>query len=150
MNGRPGVRGDVRDRVQRIATSMGYVPNRAARHLASGRSALIGLVVPSAGLRTDPYAAALVDAVGRGADHHDHGLILHLSHDQPTTTVRQIVHDRLVDGLILSAGALRIPWVEDLVDGGMPLVMIGRSSVRDDVSCVDVESRASSAQARSA
>src|SRR5262245_64158200 len=55
LNGRKGVRPDVRERVERVAQSLGYRPNRAARNLASGRSAVIGLVIPSVDLRLDPY-----------------------------------------------------------------------------------------------
>ena len=46
LNGRGGVRPDVRERITRLADSLGYRPNRAARNLASGRSSVIGLVDP--------------------------------------------------------------------------------------------------------
>ena len=59
LNGRDGVRGDVRERVRSVAESLGYRPNRAARNLASGRTSVIGLVMPSEELRIDPYGCLL-------------------------------------------------------------------------------------------
>ena len=45
LNGRPGVRDESRERVRKVAESLGFRPNRAARHLASGRSSVIGLIL---------------------------------------------------------------------------------------------------------
>ncbi len=47
LNHRHGVRPEVRERITRLAASLGYRPNRAARNLATGRSSVIGLVIPS-------------------------------------------------------------------------------------------------------
>ena len=46
LNHRDGVRPEVRERITRLASSLGYRPNRAARNLATGRSSVIGLVIP--------------------------------------------------------------------------------------------------------
>ena len=64
LNDRPGVRPDVRERVNRIAEHLGFRPSRAAQNLASGLSSVVGLVIPSADLRVDPYGAAMTHAVG--------------------------------------------------------------------------------------
>lgn len=65
LNLRDGVRPEVRERITRLADSLGYRPNRAARNLAIGRSSVIGLVIPSSELRVDPYGAAMTHAVDR-------------------------------------------------------------------------------------
>lgn len=44
LNGEPGVRPEVRDRVRASVTALGYTPNLAARGLSGARSRLIGLV----------------------------------------------------------------------------------------------------------
>ena len=47
LNGRNGVRPDVRDRILIVAQSLGYRPNLAARNLRGGRASVLGLVLGS-------------------------------------------------------------------------------------------------------
>jgi len=147
LNGRPGVRDDVRVRVSEASNRLGFRPNRAARHLASGRSQVIGLVIPSAELRVDPYGASMTHAVGRAAARRDHGLMLHLAVDEPGDTVHHILRDGLIDGLLISTVAFGHSWVEELLDARLPTVLIGRHPTRDGVGGVDVENVESSAAA---
>jgi LacI family transcriptional regulator len=139
LNGRPGVRDDVRRRVSEASGLLGFRPNRAARNLASGRSQVIGLVIPSEELRVDPYGASMTHAVGRAATGRDHGLMLHLAADEPGDTVHHILRDGLIDGLLISTVAMGHRWVEELVDASLPTILIGSHPSRDDVASVDVE-----------
>lgn len=147
LNGRPGVRDDVRRRVSDAAGRLEFRPNRSARNLASGRSQVIGLVIPTAELRIDPYGASMTHAVGRAATRHDHGLMLHLAADEPGDTVHHILRDGLIDGLLISTVAIGHGWVEELVDAGLPTVLIGTHPTRHDVAGVDVENVESAAVA---
>lgn len=147
LNGRPGVRDDVRVRVSEASDRLGFRPNRAARNLASGRSQVIGLVIPSAELRVDPYGASMTHAVGRAAAQRDHGLMLHLAVDEPGDTVHHILRDGLIDGLLISTVAFGHSWVEELLDARLPTVLIGRHPTRHGVGGVDVENVESSAAA---
>ena len=66
INGQPGVRPDVRERVQRIADHVGFRPNRAAKQLASGRAEAVGLVpVASSPSANKPWRRALPGAIAR-------------------------------------------------------------------------------------
>ena len=147
INGQPGVRPDVRERVQRIADHVGFRPNRAAKQLASGRAEAVGLVLPSDDLRVDPYGASLTHAVGRAAARADLGLMLHLVPDEPGRTVHHILRDGLLAGLVISSVAVGRQWVDALLDSSMPTVLIGRHPDRDDLVTVDVENERSSARA---
>ena len=147
LNDRPGVRPEVRERVQEVAASLQFVANRAARHLASGRSSVIGLVIPTTELSVDPYGSSLLHAIGRAAARADQGLMLHLAADEPGRSVQSILNDRLIDGLIISAVAVGRPWVDRLLDGGLPIVLVGAHPVRTDVEVVEVENLESSAAA---
>jgi DNA-binding LacI/PurR family transcriptional regulator len=46
LSGHPAVRDDTRRRVQAAAKRLGYEPNRLARSLRSGRSKMVGVIVP--------------------------------------------------------------------------------------------------------
>ena len=141
------MRDDVRRRVSEASGRLGFRPNRAARSLASGRSQVIGLVIPSAELRVDPYGASMTHAVGRAAAGRDHALMLHLAADEPGDTVHHILRDGLIDGLLISTVAVGRPWVEDLLAAPLPTVLIGTHPTRTDVVGVDVENLESAAAA---
>lgn len=147
INDRPGVKPDVRQKVLAAAEQLGFRPNRSARSLASGRSSVIGLVIPTADLRVDPYGAALTHAVGRAAARRDLALILQLADEQPGRTVQHILADGLLDGLLISAVAIGSAWVENLIDAPLPSVLIGAHPTRTDLTAVTVESVESSAAA---
>jgi LacI family transcriptional regulator, galactose operon repressor len=146
LNNRPGVRSDVRERVNRIADHLGFRPNRAARNLASGTSSVIGFVIPSDDLRVDPYGAAMTQAVGRAAAERDLGLMLHLAAEEPGQTVNHILRDGLIDGLVISSVAIG-GWVDELFESALPTVLLGTHPTRDDILSVDVENVESTASA---
>lgn len=146
LNQRPGVRDDVRERVLGVADRLGFRPNRAARNLASGRSSVVGLIIPSTDLRIDPYGAAMTHAVSRAAVASDLGLMLYLATAEPGRTVHHILRDGLIDGLLISTVAIG-SWVDELFDASLPTVLIGTHPTRDDVLGVDVENLESSALA---
>jgi LacI family transcriptional regulator len=147
LNGRRGVRADVRQRVTSAARSLGYRPNRSARHLAGGRSSVIGFVVPSTELRFDPYGASITHAVARAATEADQGLMLVLGVRETGDAVRRILSDGLIDGVLVSSVAAGEGWVEELLSAAIPTVLIGSHPTRADVDVVDVENLQSSARA---
>lgn len=147
LNGREGVRPAVRATVVDVARSLGYRANRAARNLASGRSSIIGLVLPSRHLSVDPYGASLIQSVSRAADQLDQGLMLVLGSAQPGVTVQHILRDGIIDGVVVSSVALGEPWVDELIESPIPSVVVGSRPERPDVYGVDVENRGPAAAA---
>lgn len=145
LNGKAGVRDDLRHRVKAVATGLGYRPNRAAKNLAGGRTSVIGLVMGTKPLVEDIYATALVQAVANAANAADEGLMLVLDSTNPTQAVRELISDGLVEGIIISAVAIGERWVEELLDAQMPTVLVGSHPRRNDVPVVDVDQRAAAA-----
>ncbi|MHC6228854.1 LacI family DNA-binding transcriptional regulator [Arthrobacter sp. MMS24-T111] len=79
MNDMPGISPETRERVQRIASELGYSPSRFAKGLVQGAKVSIGLAIPDL---TNPYfpafASSVVEAAtGRGwnvvVDDYGHG-----------------------------------------------------------------------------
>ncbi len=64
LNNQPGVSTPVRERIVRIASELGYVPNRAARDLAAGRPRVIGLLCAD---MQAPFSAAIISGAVRAA-----------------------------------------------------------------------------------
>lgn len=145
LNGRDGVRDDVRERVHIIAKALGYRPNRAAKNLAGGRTSVIGLLIGRDDIHTDVYAVSLIQAVAKAAEDHDEGLMLLLDSKEPTEAVQNLISDGLVDGVIVSVVALGERWVEELLDAHIPTVLVGSLPPRPGVAVVSVENIESSA-----
>ncbi len=145
LNGKDGVRPEVRDRVQLIADGLGYRPNRAAQNLAGGRASVVGLLLGSDSIRADIYAASLLQSFVNVAHAHDEGLMIIGDSASPNVAVRNLIRDGLIDGMIISAVALGQKWVEELLDANVPTVMVGAHPRRSDVCVVDVENSKSSA-----
>ncbi len=145
LNGRPGVRDDVRERVAQAAKSLDYRRNRAAANLAGGSASVIGLVLGTDRLHDDPYATSLVESVARAAASRDHGLMLLMKEPNQTTSTRNMVRDGLVDGVIISSVVVGEPWIEDLLASNVPSVLVGAHPERPEIYSVDVENLESAA-----
>lgn len=146
LNGRSGVRDEVRTRVTLVAEGLGYRPNRAAKHLAGGRTSIIALVLTNDELIDDPYASAIVQSMAEAAREADEGLMLIMEGEDPNAAVRNLVADGLVEGVVISAVAAEMRWVEELLDATVPAVLLGSHPRRLDTPVVEVENLESSAR----
>jgi LacI family transcriptional regulator, galactose operon repressor len=145
MNNDPRVRPSTRERVLEIVRQENYQPNFAARTLASGRSEVIGAVVPMAlpSVFTDPFFPQFLEGVAAACDAADALLMLWLA--LPETEQRKV--DKVlgggpVDGLIVAAHVIDDPLVEVLRRGNKRFILYGRYPA-DDVSYVTVDDRVS-------
>ncbi|MFY0406538.1 LacI family DNA-binding transcriptional regulator [Solicola sp. PLA-1-18] len=133
VNGYTHVSAAMRERVQRSIDELGYRPNVAARTLRSGRTGVIGLVVPEV---HSPYFGELASAVVRLAA--ERGWMVHIDQTEgDAERERRLVEgssSRLVDGLVVSPWALGAADLTARPDDAVPLVMLGE---RDGAGLVD-------------
>ncbi|HSL56593.1 MAG TPA: LacI family DNA-binding transcriptional regulator [Acidimicrobiales bacterium] len=121
-----------RTRVLAEADRLGYVPDRAARSLARGRTGAIGIVVPDI---TNPFFAAVVRAAQGAAADADHLLLLGDSRQDPAEETRLVAAlAPQVDALVLCAP------VGSPAPAPTPLVLV--NSVRRGIPSVVVDQRA--------
>ncbi len=80
LNDQTSVSPEVRARVQEVIRRTGYTPNVAARSLVSGRSGVIGLVIPSRvrNVFEDPYFARLIQGISAASNQSGNTLSLFL------------------------------------------------------------------------
>ncbi|MEO6712236.1 MAG: LacI family DNA-binding transcriptional regulator [Mycobacteriales bacterium] len=143
LRGDPRISAATTQRVRFVAESLAYQPNLAARSLATGRSGILGLIVPTGQLTGEPYGAQLVGAVTTAAAANDYAVMLWLSHQQPSGAVQEALHNGIVDGLVISIIAQEDPWVNALLDGPLPTSLVGRHALRDDLSYATVDNTTS-------
>ena len=154
INGIRNVDPEIVEVVQRAIDSTGYVPNRAARSLVTGRTFSVALVVsaPDDDEIADPFLGrAFADpffgrvASGALAELSQRGvhLILVRVNDSPARG-RLLAQLRQgdVDGVLLVPVAATDPLPRLLTDAAAPVVLFGRPAESLAISYVDVAQRA--------
>ncbi|HEX6954755.1 MAG TPA: LacI family DNA-binding transcriptional regulator, partial [Agromyces sp.] len=103
VNGSPKVSPEVVRVVNEAIAKLNYVPNRAARSLASRTSGAIALVVPEDTTRFfgDPYFAAIVQGITRRLDVSEYLLNLLLSTSDPNRKTLRYLRSGVVDGALV-------------------------------------------------
>lgn len=116
------VNAEVRERIQATAREVGYQPNRAARGLVTGRTGMIGLLVPDI---TNPFFPPLVRAIQQAAADIDCSVLL-VDADESVAAEPQLVTQLKgqVDGLLV-ASPRSSSALKEATDG-LPSVVINR------------------------
>lgn len=127
MGGGVNVRPELRDRVLEAARTLGYHRNEVARRMRAGQgSGLVGIGITNL---ANPYYAGV--ALGVEDVVAQHGLrILMGSTGEDLTREQQLVADflsRQVEGLILVPSGDVTDHLQDVVAGGIPLVLASRA-----------------------
>ena len=112
-----------------VAKQVGYVPDRAAQRLRTGRTQVIALVL-------DPhseilgFADSMITGLTEGLSSTQYHLVLmqYSLGEDPMTPVRNIVRHRLADGIVLARTRQDDPRVEFLNAAGFPFVTHGRTA----------------------
>ena len=138
----PYVREEVRVRVQRAIEELGYIPNRAAQRLRTGRSGLIALLVPELGVG---YFGELGNLIVEAAAARGVGTIVAQTRGSRARELQEI--ERMLalqpDGLILSPLGLT---PDDLaaIDARCRVALIGEHFVGRAGSAVAIDNHAAS------
>ncbi len=141
INADSNVKDETRQKVLQVIQNINFQPNLAARGLAAGRTNIIGLVIPAsvAVIFTDPYFPLLIQGVSGACNAHNHSVMLWLAEPEyERRTIRQILHNGLVDGVIVSSTLMDDPIVKSLYESKMPFILIGRHPTLD-VNYLDVD-----------
>jgi LacI family transcriptional regulator len=142
LNNDAEVSSETRERVISIVRELNYQPSAAARGLAAGRTRVLGLVIPMAvsAFFADPFFPLLIQGVSSTANAQDHSVMLWIAEPEfERRTVRQVLNNGLIDGVLMASQGVDDPVVDALVNGGLPVVLIGRHPSLDDVTYVDVD-----------
>jgi DNA-binding LacI/PurR family transcriptional regulator len=153
VNGVESVDPDIRRVVEQVIADTGYVPNRAARSLVTGRTGTVGLVVseprrdPAGGplvstVYADPFFGRIVSGIlGELGPRRVHPLLIHVDSVAARDELLARLRQGDVDGV-----ALVSVWPDDalpelLASAGAPAVLFTRPARPAPVSYVDVDHR---------
>ncbi len=139
VNSSPKVTPEVVDAVNAAISTLGYVPNRAARILASRKTESIALVIPenTAKFFADPFFASVIQGVATYLSKTEYTLTLLIASETDPLKTRKYLTGGNVDGaLVLSHHSDDHSYVElgqtmPIVFGGRPMSEGGPSHVVD-------------------
>ena len=126
------------ERVRESVRRLGYTPHSVARSLASGRTRLVGALVPNL---ANHYFYALIKRMLHDAERDGYRLIVADS-DENVVAERELGVNLLhqTDGLILCSPRARVGVLRQLLDHGKPVLVLNRLVDSLPVSQVVVES----------
>jgi LacI family transcriptional regulator len=143
LNNAPELAQETRDRVQKIAAEIGYLPDRAALRLKTGRTNVIALV-----LEPDEqiygFGSSIVTGLTEAVrDTAYHIVITPLFRNvQPLEPIRHIVRNRMADGVIFSKAESFDERIRFLIDNDFPFVSHGRTNWPEAHPSVDFDNEA--------
>ncbi|GAA1826952.1 LacI family DNA-binding transcriptional regulator [Pseudonocardia ailaonensis] len=107
LSGKRPVAKETVERIRALVPELGYVPYFAARTLQSGRSFMIGVVVPDL---SNPFFGAVATGVEDLAHSREYGVTLFTSRSDPRREKRffNMLRSGTIDGLVYNAGDA--PW----------------------------------------
>jgi LacI family transcriptional regulator len=143
LNNAPELAQETRERVQKIAAEIGYLPDRAALRLKTGRTNVISLV-----LEPDEqiygFGSSLMAGITEALRNTPYHLVITplFRGVSPMEPVRHIVRNRMADGVIFSKAESFDERIRFLLDSDFPFVSHGRSQWPEPHPYVDFDNEA--------
>jgi len=118
------VSAEVAERLDRVMTDLKYVPHAAARHLASRKTRVIGLLLNN--LHNDFFVPLLngVEAIVRQKDYN---LIIATYYGNGRTAVPPPIGPHNTDGILVFSDGLSDEGLADFSASGFPMVLVHRT-----------------------
>jgi LacI family transcriptional regulator len=143
LNNAPELAQETRERVQRIAAEIGYLPDRTALRLKTGRTNVITVVMsPDEGLLG--YGSALLSGLAASIRTTSYHLVVtpHFGNTPKMEPIRHVVRNRLADGVVFSRTEPHDERVRFLLDQNFPFVTHGRTDWPEAHPFVDFDNAA--------
>lgn len=128
LAGDPMIALKTREKITKVASDLGYQPDRAAQRLRTGRTNVIALVLDPHGEILD-FSGSMISGfaeVIRGTRYHLTLTQYQLGED-PLAPIQHIVRNRLADGVVFARTEPEDARVRFLIEAGFPFVTHGRT-----------------------
>lgn len=150
INGSPRVTEQTIARVNAAIAKVGYVPNRAARNLASRRTQTVAMMIPerTAEFFADPYFAEVIQGAAMYASSTEYSLTLLIESEKDPEKTHQFLRRGNVDGALILSHHSGSSTYRDLAQT-LPVVFGVRppGEMGDEIHIVDVDNHAAAALA---
>lgn len=136
------VKPETRELVQTTAQTLGYRPNSAARALKGGRSGRVAVLLSPPQQRfASPVFLELLATLSKRLVDHQMSLTVFAARERSEELgiVRNVVEDRLADGIIIGRTKTNDERVAYLREVGFPFVTFGQTDWPDEHSWVEID-----------
>jgi len=119
------VEASVRARIEAVMAEVGYVPNRTAKNLVTGRTKTVGLIITSL---QSPYFIRLTEGIQDVLENKGYHLLLCNTKFNAKIELEnlQLLREGMLDGVITSTGSLTHEVMVELIRQHYPMVFINR------------------------
>ncbi|MBN7811308.1 LacI family DNA-binding transcriptional regulator [Algoriphagus sp. H41] len=129
LNNNPRISEETKKKVLKVAKQINYQPNHIASALRSGKSRLIGVIVPTANRN---FFSSVIRGIEDLANNLNYKIIISQSYDEYDKEVQNIeaLLNARVDGIIASFGKMTDNFDHFLkvIEKGIPLVLFDRTA----------------------
>ena len=125
LRNHPDISKATRERVEQRVKELGYRPNLTARSLVTGRSSLIGLIVPDL---IHPFFAEVAKGLSAAVRERGYFLVMSSSDEDPALEqqeIEQMLAHRL-DALVIASCQMNANSLAEVRLGDTPLVLVDR------------------------
>jgi LacI family transcriptional regulator len=128
LNDHPAISDATREAVKQTAKQMNYQPNKIASSLRSGKSQIIGVIIPSAEIN---FFGSVIHGIENVASRNDYNVLIYQSnelYELEKKAVQTFLRSR-VDGVLasISKETINLGHYADLKTKGVPLVLFDRA-----------------------
>lgn len=140
LSGYEFVRETTRSRVMEAVEHLGFVANLQARSLASGRSQIIGLLVPNL---DNSYVGTIAQGIDQELAHANYDLMLYTSHRHPGKESFYVsaIANGLTEGLLLVAPLVPTTYLDVLREQDFPYILIDQADIAENSNVVEATNR---------
>ncbi|MFN3802781.1 LacI family DNA-binding transcriptional regulator [Belliella pelovolcani] len=140
LNDNPRISENTKKQVLKMAKQLNYQPNHIASALRSGKSKLIGVLVPTANRN---FFSSVVRGIEDIANELDYKVIISQSYEDPEKEIQTVdaLLNARVDGIIASIGknTENFEHFKKILEKGIPLVLFDRITNELEVSQVVID-----------
>ncbi len=128
LNDHPAISDATREAVKQAAKRMNYQPNKIASSLRSGKSKIIGVIIPSAEIN---FFGSVIHGIENVASRNDYNVLIYQSnelYELEKKAVQTFIRSR-VDGVLasISKETINLGHYADLKAKGVPLILFDRA-----------------------
>jgi LacI family transcriptional regulator len=139
INRNAPVSAEVANRLDKVMSELKYMPHAAARHLASRKTRVIGLLLTN--MHND-FFAPLLNGAEQIVRQHGYNLLVATYHSDSRDAVPPPIGPHNTDGMLVFADSLTDDEIKNLHTSGFPMVLVHRTPPDSfPISSVTVENK---------
>ena len=123
INGKKGVKPEIREKVLKVANDLNYFPHASAKALVQKRVGVIGVIIPrtSEFAFQNPFYSRILLGLSSVANLHQYQLMLSINNQ---VDVASLYYRKQVDGIIVIANRINDEKLLKIYEDGIPVVAV--------------------------